>query len=90
MQYQIATFLNFPPSWQENAYTYTFSCSLPAYILPMLIYTDKTIDFLNYANFALATSTNFAKPSASDTANSASIFLFISTPASFNPYMNLL
>ena len=44
----------------------------------------------NYAILDFANSANVANPSASFTAISASIFLFTSTPASFNPYMNLL
>ena len=45
---------------------------------------------INYASLDFATSASVANPSASFTAISASIFLFISTPASFSPYINLL
>ena len=43
-----------------------------------------------YTNFDFAVSASFAKPSTSFTAISASIFLFISIPACFKPYINLL
>ena len=45
---------------------------------------------LNYASFSFARAASVAKPSLSFTASSASIFLLISTFASFNPCINLL
>lgn len=44
----------------------------------------------DYATLDLASSANFAKPSASFTAISARTFLFKSTPANFKPCINTL
>ena len=45
---------------------------------------------IHYASLDLASSASFAKPSASLIAMSERILRFISTPACFKPYMNLL
>ena len=59
--------------------------------LPISITVRESFcSYFYYASFSFARAASVAKPSLSFTASSASIFLLISTFASFNPCMNLL